>query len=252
MLAICGLLALSVVAGWLLLHVPAGFALTLLRDRIDPLAIQGAQGSLWKGSARRTWWGDTAMGGMQWQVDPRVAWRGVLSAQLHFELPKNQLVQAHIRQRSSRLEVDALHAQLLGSALQRFFTAQQLHPIGALQLDVEHAVFDGGVPVLMRGHAIWRQATLAGPRVPIFLGDLRADFRGDRAGLVTGTINDLGGPIRVAGWMRMDAAGYRIRMQFAARDPRLFTSLAQFGEATGDGGRAIELRAIWWWKTAHG
>ena len=160
--------------------------------------------------------GESGTGWLRWQAESLPALRGTLRAQLHFTLPRDQAIDAHVTWNANRLRVDGLHAELLGSAL--------------------------------LGHAIWEQATLLGPRLPIFLGDLRADFYVDTPGRVVGAIRDLGGSVQVTGNLRMDLVGYRIDMETSPRDPRLAASLSQLGEPLADGSRRLQLHAVWWWK----
>jgi len=230
------------------LNLPATWSEYALRDRLDPLTLADVHGSTWEGEARRSWLGETAMGRLSWQADPAPVLHGMLRAQLHFELPRDQTVDAHVSWTADRLRVDALHADLLGSALQRFFQTIDLQPIGQLRVEVGQATFDRGVPIALRGQAIWRQATLLGPRVPIFLGDLRADFNVASRGIVMGTIRDLGGPVRVTGTLRMNLVGYRIDMEASPRDPMLAASLSKLGEPGANGSRRLSLNAAWWWR----
>jgi hypothetical protein len=230
------------------LHLPATWSEYALRDRLDPLTLADVHGSTWDGGARRSWLGETAMGRLTWQADPAPVLHGTLRAQLHFELPRDQVVDAHVSWTADRLLVEALHAELLGSALQRFFQTIDLQPVGQLRVNVGQAIFAGGVPIALRGQATWRQATLLGPRVPVFLGDLRADFRVASRGIVSGTIHDLGGPVQVTGTLRMNLVGYRIDMEAFPRDPALAASLSKFGEPGANGSRRLSLRAAWWWR----
>lgn len=230
------------------LHFPAAWTAHALRDRIDPLTLADVHGSAWNGEARRSWWGETAMGRLSWRADPGPFLRGSVRAHVHFELPKDQSLDARVLWKVDRLQVDALRAELVGSALQRFFQTQSLQPIGELQVQVEHAAFDRGVPVALSGHAIWREATLLGPRVPVFLGDLRADFKVANPGVVVGTIRDVGGPVAVQGSLRLTLVGYRIDMQATPRDPLITQSLSKFGVPAGADGRRLLLAAIWWWR----
>ena len=242
------LLAAALVATYL--YMPATLAVCALGDRIDPLTLDDLHGNAWNGEALRSWWGETTMGVLSWQADPVSSLRGVLRAQLHFALPKDQTVDAHALWRGDRLRVDALRAELLGSVLQRFFHGVDLQPIGQLRVWVQRATFERGVPISLRGLAIWRQATLLGPQVPIFLGDVRVDFRTASPGVVVGAIRDLGGPVRVTGALRMDLVGYRIDMEATPRDPLLAASLSKLGVPLADGSRRLLLRAVWWWRRA--
>jgi hypothetical protein len=115
-------------------------------------------------------------------------------------------------------------------------------------VEIDRAVLDRGIPVALHGHAIWRQATLLGPRVPVFFGDVRVDFRTASPGVVIGVIRDLGGPVRVAGTLRMNLVGYRIDMEASPRDPLLAASLSKLGEPLADGSRRLLLQAVWWWR----
>jgi len=229
-------------------HFPATWAEHALRDRIDPLTLDDVHGNAWNGEARHSWWGETAMGRLSWQADPGPLLRGSVHARLHFELAKDQTLDARVLWKSDRLQVDALRAELVGSALQRFFQTINLQPIGDLQVQVEHAAFDRGVPVALRGFAIWRQATLLGPRMPVLLGDLRADFHVASSGVVIGKIRDLGGPVQVEGSLRLTLVGYRIDMLAEPRDPLLAESLSKLGEPAGTRGRHLHLAADWWWR----
>jgi hypothetical protein len=252
MRALLGLLLVVCAIVVLYLHLPATWSEYALRDRLDPLTLADVHGSIWDGMARRSWLGETAMGRLSWHADPAPVLLDILHAQLHFELPRDQTVDAHVSWAADRLRVDALHAELLGSALQRFFQTIDLQPIGQLRVQVGQATFDRGIPVSLRGQAVWRQATLLGPRVPIFLGDLRVDFHVASPGIVIGTIRDFGGPVQVAGTLRMNLVGYRIDMEASPRDPLLAASLSKLGAPGANGSRRLLLRAAWWWHKHDG
>lgn len=248
------LIALTAAALLLYLLLPARLAAFVLGGRIDLLTLENVRGSAWHGQSGATWWGTHALGRMTWNADPLAPMTGAIRADLHFDLPKHQVMDARIERRRAQLDVDDLRADLVGGALRRFFARERLLPIGSIRLLVEHARFDDGVPVDVRGQALWRQATLVGPhtRLPYYLGDLKVDFFVDRPGIVLGRIRDDGGPMQIQGQVKADLLGYRIELHLVPRDPQLASGLARLGRAQADGSRLLVLADIWWWKRRHG
>ena len=248
------LIALAASTVLLYLFMPARLAVYVLQSRIDPLALADVHGDAWNGESRNTHWGERSLGHLVWNADPLAAGTGAIRTDLHFQLPKNQRMDAHVERRFGTLEVTALRADLVGGALRKFFARARLLPIGSIHLEVAHARFDEGVPVAVQGRAWWRQATLVGPRtrLPYYLGDLQVDFFVDRPGIVLGRIHDSGGSMQVAGTVKADVVGYRIELHIAPRDPQLAQGLTRLGQAQPDGSRLLILQDAWWWKRRHG
>ncbi len=250
------LLLIGAAAATVLLYLlmPASLAVYVLSSRIDPLTVNDVHGGAWNGESRDTHWGTHSLGRMAWNADPLAPATGAIRTDLHFDLPKDQRMDAHVERRFELLEVTALRADLVGGALRKFFASARLLPIGSIHLEVAKARFDDGVPVAVQGRAWWRQATLVGPRtrLPYYLGDLQVDFFVDRPGIVLGSLRDSGGPMQVTGSVKADVVGYRIEMHLAPRDPQLAPGLARLGQAQPDGSRLLVLADIWWWKRRHG
>ncbi|MEO8743307.1 MAG: type II secretion system protein N [Lysobacteraceae bacterium] len=236
------------------LFMSARTAVSLLQWRIDPLTLDDVHGSAWNGESRITFFGTHALGRMGWNADPLAIFSGAIRTDLHFDMPKNQRMDAHVERSLHTLEVTGLRADLVGGAMRKFFLRAHLMPIGSLHLEVQRVRFDDGIPVAVVGHASWRQATLVGPRtrLPYYLGDLRIDFYMDRPGVVLGRISDNGGPMQVDGDVRTDLIGYRIALRMKARDPQLAQGLTRLGQSQPDGGRLLVLQDAWWWKRKHG
>ncbi len=236
------------------LQMPARLAVYALQWRLGALELDNVDGDAWNGESFRTFWGNHALGHLRWSADPLAALGGTIRADLHFDMPKNQRMDAHVERRLRTMDVTALHADLVGGALRKFFARAQLLPIGTLRVDVDRARFDDGIPVAVQGRAFWKQATLVGPRtrLPYYLGDLLVELRVDEPGIVVGRISDSGGPMQVSGNMRADLIGYRIELHVAARDPQLAQGLTRLGQAQPDGGRLLMLQDAWWWKRRHG
>ena len=245
------LLAMLLVVAYL--HMPARLAVFSLQWRLGSLELDDVDGDAWNGESQRTFWGEHALGHLRWNADPLAALGGTIRTDLHFDMPKDQRMDAHVERSLRTMEVTALHADLVGGALRKFFSRARLLPIGLLRVEVDRARFEDGVPVAVQGRASWNQATLVGPRtrLPYYLGDLLVEFRVDEPGIVLGSIRDSGGPMQVSGNVRADLIGYRIELHIAARDPRLALGLMRLGQAQPDGGRLLVLQDAWWWKRRH-
>jgi len=248
------LILLTVLMAATYLHMPARLAVFALQWQLGALELDDVDGDAWNGESMRTFWGDHALGRLRWSADPLAALVGTIRADLHFDMPKNQRMDAHVERRLHTTDVTALHADLVGGALRKFFARARLLPIGTLRIDVDHARFDNGIPIAVQGRATWKQATLVGPRtrLPYYLGDLLVEFHVDEPGIVLGRISDSGGPMQVTGSVKADLIGYRIELHIAARDPRLAQGLTRLGQAQPDGGRLLILQDAWWWKRRHG
>ena len=248
----CGAL---VIAGLAVAYVflPAQLVVAVLRTHLDPLVLRDVHGSAWHGEALRAGWDELALGHARWDADKLAALRGVLRAELRCDMPKDQHLALHVEARGNAVALSGLRATLVGGALEGFFRRRHLVPIGSVALRIDAARFEDGIPVALRGDALWRQATLVGADSPLpyYLGDLRIVFRIAERGVVSGSIADEGGPVHVAGTLRADPIGYRLVLRLAARDPRLAAGLGRLGEAQPDGSRLLVLQDGWWWKRRH-
>ncbi|OOG54393.1 type II secretion system protein N [Rhodanobacter sp. C03] len=228
---------LALVVALLLWFLPARLALPWIGPQLHGLRLQQLQGSLWDGHAGQVLTADGhVMGRLQWTLSRRALF-GQAQAQLEFHGPPLDFSGGMQRLPDHKLEWHdvSLRAEL-GTLMPR--TSLPLgQPRGELQLNIEHALLQGGWPLQLQAQAQWRHAVMHTRDGDVALGDLHGQAQA-QAGVIQAQWHDDGqGPLQVDGQLQLSPLGWRLDATLRARqtDPALRHWLAGLGQPGADG-----------------
>ncbi len=232
---------LLVLAALLLWLAPASLAYRYVADRLGPVRLDDVSGSVWDGRARQLVAFGVALGPLAWRVSP---W-SVLSNR-----PQGELVldgdEIEARARFLReagtitlREVDArFPAVLLGPALD----IPALKLTGTVALRASEAVLVDGLLTRAEGLADWRDVGVSGAAQARLPG-VRVQFATASDGWIAAEITDLGGPLAIAGSVKLRDGRYISETTFELREPnaQIAEALAWVGQRTPSGGSHLRI-----------
>ncbi len=240
------LIGLGVVlaAATLLWFLPARWALPWLAPRLHGLQLQQVQGSVWDGRAGAVTTADgKALGRLRWQLSRR-ALLGQRRLQLQFEGPQLVFSGSVRRLADGRVEARQANVRVQLAALDRYAASPLGQPRGELQLDIDHALLQGGWPLQLVAQARWPQAVMRTRDGDVALGTLLAQASA-QGGVIQAQLHDDGhGPLHADGKLQLSPLGWRLDATLRARqtDPALRRWLATLGPPAADGSVRIERR----------
>lgn len=246
LLSIVALLVLGAVLVW---TAPAELAYRVLRDRIAVLELDGISGSVWHGAAQRASSFGRALGTLEWRVAkaPLLSRRYAADLELAGERLHGAASIAGGADDLTLRDLDfVLPAELLGPALD----IPALQFLGAVRLDVQEATVRGGLLESATGSAEWTELGIRGAAVATLPG-LRAEFAPTAPGTIDATLRDLGGPLAVAGTVRIAGGRFVSETSLSLREPnpQLEELLKFIGQRTPDGGSYLRiegtLKPLW-------
>lgn len=237
-----GVLAvLLLAAGALVWTAPAQLVLRWYADRLGPVRLQGVSGSLWQGEAAQLMVFDVALGPLRWTVDrgatlggaPRgtlqLAGESIHGSGRFVELPDGWRFE----------DVDAtLPAPLLAPALD----LPALGLLGTVDAHADHLVLREGLLAGARGEVVWRDLGVSGA-ASVRLPGLRIDVSDAPDGAVVGEVADLGGPLAIAGEVRIKDGHFlsETRLDLREPEPRIAEALKFIGQRTPEGGSYLRI-----------
>lgn len=241
------LLGLGIVllaAAVLLWFLPARWAQPLLTPRLHGLQLQQVQGLLWQGSAGRVLAADgRVLGRVQWQLSRR-ALLGEMRLQLDFEGPQLDFSGHVQRQPDDRIELRQMRAHAALAASGQRLASPLGEPRGELELEVGHAVLQGGWPLQLQATARWQHAAMHTSTGDVALGDWQLQMQA-RDGVIEAQFQDDGhGPLRGEGQLQLSVLGWRLEasLQPAPPNPALYRWLLRLGTPAADGTVHVQRR----------
>jgi general secretion pathway protein N len=226
-----GLGVLVLAAALLLWFLPARWALAWIEPQLHGLRLQQVHGLLWEGRAAQVRSADgSTLGQLQWRLSRR-ALLGQVQLQLDFHGPQLNFSGAMQRLSGDRVEwhdVD-INAGLAAWHPRVALTLGQ--PRGDLRVSVDHALLQGGWPLLLQAHAQWQHAVMRTRQGDVALGNLQWQVRA-RNGVIDAQVLDDGhGPLQVEGQLQLSPLGWRLDVKLRARqtDPALHRWLVELG-----------------------
>lgn len=233
---VLSLIAVVVLAAIAIATCPARFAWNFIADRAGAIKLDGLSGTIWNGRAATASLFGNALGALDWQLAPMPLLHGAALARLSLhggEATGSGTVE-HASDGTLRV-IDAkieMPANMAAPALD----IPMLQLLGTLEIDIAQLRVQGAWPTAAQGEIHWRNAAVAGA-AQATLGDLQAQFATAADGSIAGTAHDLGGPLQLKGTFKIDAGGYDVRANLAARDgnPQVLEALRFIGQPQGDG-----------------
>ena len=221
--------------------LPAATAYRYAEPHLQPLRLQGIDGSLWTGRATQASVYAMPLGEVRWTLQPGAALglraRGEmallgrsLNASTRFDAGRDAVVLE---------QADAsLPASVLGPALD----IPSLVLLGELKLMMDRVELRDGLVHSAKGLLTWRNAGVSGAAEARF-SDVSVSFSSPRPGVIEGVVRDGGGTLAADGRVLIDGERFTAEVKLGVRgnDPQLAEALMYVGERTPDGGTLLRV-----------
>lgn len=237
-----GLAVLGLLVALLLAFLPARWVMPWLQPQLHGFRLQQVHGLVWDGEADVVTSADGQLRGrLHWQLSRRLL-IGQLHAQWQFDGPQLKFSGALRRLPDGRIELDgvSLHADLAELGLPP--GSQLGQPSGTLQVNVAHALLQGGWPLQLQAQAYWSNAIMRTADGDVLLGDLQLQAQ-SQGGVVDAQAHDDGhGPLQAHGQLQLSPLGWRLDATLRARhtDPLLQRWLSRLDTPSSDGSVHIQ------------
>jgi len=236
-LIVLGVLFVVIVAATL----PAATAYRYAEPRLQPLRLQGIEGSLWNGRAAQASVYALPLGELRWTIDP---WAAVwLRARGEMALSGRDLTAStRIDATRDRMLLQDAAARMPASVLAPALDIPSLVLLGEIDLKLQSLELRAGMLQTASGVLTWRQAGVSGAAEARF-SDLRVTFTSPRDGLIEGVVSDDGGTLAASGNIVIERERFRAEVRLAVRgdDPHLAEALRYVGERTADGASLLRV-----------
>ncbi|HRG15383.1 MAG TPA: type II secretion system protein N [Pseudomonadota bacterium] len=221
--------------------LPAATAYRYAEPRVQPLRLQGIDGSLWAGRATQASVYAVPLGELRWSLDP---WAAVgLHARGEAALSGRALqASARFDATRDRLLVDTGNAKLPASVLTPALDIPSLVLLGDLDLDVDALELRAGMLQTATGTLTWRHAGVSGAAEARF-SDIIVRFNSPRDGVIEGQVSDGGGALSATGRILIERERFNAEVKLGVRgdNPQLAEALLYVGERTPDGGSLLRV-----------
>lgn len=237
--ALAAVLALAV--GLLAWFAPAELALRWFGDRLGPVRLQGVSGSLWQGRAEQLIAFDVALGPVVWTLDRQAGLSGAPRGTL--DLSGSEVrASGRFAQEPDGWRFDDLKAEFPAALLAPALDVPALGLRGRLVVDAPEARLRDGLLASARGRAEWRELGVTGAANATLPG-VRIDFAPAADGAVVGEVSDLGGPLAIAGELRIKDGRYlsETRLKLREPQPQIEEALKFIGQRMADGGSYLRV-----------
>lgn len=238
------LLGLTVFLVALAAFLPASLALAQVEKRVPGLRFEEVSGTLWRGSAGRIELRSQTLGRLQWQLSPLSLLGGAVAIRAHWQDGERE-ARGRIWFRDRRLHLHEVDARMPAAVLQSALGVPELRPLGRVVLRLERMEIEQGRATAVEGEGWWRDAAVTGAAAAT-LGELHARLHPTPDGGVGGILQDLGGPLSLAGEFALTQTGYRSELRLAGRTPEIEQALAWVGEPGPGGQRRLRREGRWW------
>lgn len=236
-LIVFALLFIAIIAATL----PAATAYRYAEPDLQPLRLQGVEGSLWSGRARQASVYAMPLGELRWDLDP---WAAIgLHARGEAALSgRSMRASAHFDGTRDRILVDTATAQVPASVLGPALDIPSLVLLGDLDLALDAMELRAGMLQTARGTLTWRHAGVSGAAEARF-SDIVVHFTSPRDGVIEGRISDSGGALSADGTLVIERERFRAEVRLGVRgdNPQLAEALMFVGERTPDGGSLLRV-----------
>jgi general secretion pathway protein N len=231
------LATVAIIAAW---TCPAELAYRYFGERIAPVKLHGIAGSVWHGHADSAEVLGQNLGVLDWRLRPSSLLHGAGLA--HVVLGGGDVIgNGTIEQTADRqLLLHDVEAQMPARLAAPVIGIPALELLGTIEMRVAHARLRGYTIADVSGVAFWRNAGVAGA-AQARLSDLQFTFASASDGQVSGTVQDLGGPLLASGAFSASAMRYDARIKLAPRDgnAQVAEALQFVGQPQPDGSREL-------------
>jgi general secretion pathway protein N len=220
---------------------PAALVLRWYADRLGPVRLQGATGSLWDGQAAQLVVFDVALGPLRWRVDRASTLGGTPRGTLDLA-GESVRASARFTALPDGWRIEALDASLPAPLLAPALDLPALGLLGTVVARADEVVLRDGLLASARGQVVWRELGVSGA-ANVRLPGLRIDIAPAPDGAVVGEVADLGGPLAIAGEVRLKDGHFlsETRLDLREPEPRIAEALKFIGQRTPEGGSYLRI-----------
>ena len=209
------LLALLALFGALAAQLPASHALGWASRVVPELAVAGADGTLWRGTAARTAWRQYELGRIEWVLEPLplATGRVVADVSIAGTIEATGMVTSTLN--GGRIAIEGARGVAPAGWIQHILDAPFLRLEGTVEADFERIELREGFLTGLVGRARWEPAAISG-RIHTELGGLEIVWTtgGEE---IRGVVSDTGGPLEAQGVVLIADRRYRVELVLAGR-----------------------------------
>jgi general secretion pathway protein N len=209
-----GLLFLIAALALVIGMTPARLLYPHVAERLQPLRLQGIDGSIWNGQASMASVLAEPLGPLSWTLDPWAALRGEASGEASLRGSSMRAL-GRFRLAANRLLAEAVDAQLDARLLEPALDIPALRLGGKVQARFVRLRAEDGFLREATGTLRWADLSVSG-YAEAKLGHLMIHFKTLDSGEIVGELRDEGGPLRASGEIRMRDNQFRADLVLAA------------------------------------
>ncbi|AVP96656.1 hypothetical protein C7S18_05305 [Ahniella affigens] len=236
-----GLLALLVVGGLAWWSLPAETAWARVAKQVPALRLQGLTGRVWEGQAQGVSVKALPMGSATWRFSPWQALSGVGSGELSLRGGPIEL-NTNVRAEGHNVTLRALKATVPGTMLEPALDIPSLKLQGRIDIVGDEIQIVDGILKSATGVLTWNDLGVSG-LAEARIGNVRVDFAPEGNDIV-GTIRDTGGPLAIAGTVRVQGQTFHAEVNLDAREDSVREALLYVGERKPNGGSLLRVDGV--------
>jgi general secretion pathway protein N len=235
------LLILIGIAVAMLWSLPARFVFDRFGERLQPLRLQGIEGTLWKGKAAMASYAARPLGPVQWTLDPLALLAGRAQGEVSMQGPEVNAGSA-FRTRGRRIELERANALFPASLMAPALDIPSLTLLGDVRVEMSDVLIEDGMINSAIGTMTWNDVGVSGA-AEARLGRLIVEFAPRVDGVVEGRIRDDGGPMQASGRVELRGLQFNAEVKLNARDghDNIREALMYVGERSLDGGSVLRV-----------
>jgi hypothetical protein len=235
------LVVLAGVAAAMLWSLPARFVYDRYGARLQPLRLQGIEGTLWGGKAAMASYAALPLGAVQWRLDALPALTGAAVGNIRLDSPLMS-AESGFRARGRRVELAGAKAKFPAGLLAPALDIPSLTLLGHVVVDMRDVVIEDGVVQSLIGTLTWNEVGVSGG-AEARLGRLIVDFAPRVDGVVEGLVRDDGGPLAAKGRIELRGLAFTADIELDARPghDHIREALLYVGERSLDGGSVLRV-----------
>lgn len=238
LIAVMVLVVAALLAWW---SVPAETAWSRVAERVPALRLQGLTGRIWDGQAQGVSVKAVPLGSATWQFSPWQALTGVGSGDLALRGGPIEL-NTSVRAKGAEVTLTGLKATVPGAMLEPALDIPALKLQGRIDIVGDDITIVDGILKSARGNLIWNDLGVSG-LAEARVGNVRVDFAPEGADIV-GTIKDTGGPLAIAGIVRVQGQTFHAEVNLDAREESVREALLYIGERKPNGGSLLRVDGV--------
>lgn len=221
--------------------LPAATAYRYAEPHLQPLRLQGIDGSLWSGRATQVSAYAVPLGELRWTLEPGAAL--ALKARGQMALMGRDLnASTELEATRGHVALRRVDARMPANILAPALDIPSLVLLGELKLLMDDVQLRDGLVHSAKGLLTWRDAGVSGAAEARF-SDVTVSFSSPREGVIEGLVRDGGGSLAADGRVLIEGERFsaEIKLHVRGDDPQLAEALLYVGERLPDGGSLLRV-----------